>query len=455
MLSAITSQRFFVIPVFFVTIFTASLSIRAQGTLRAGPMVGHVDMRSATIWLQTNAEANVRITYRDNVVGKGLATATRRTRAEDGNCLSFVLDSVEPGRTYEYHVIVDDALVPEPVPNTFRSRPIWKWRGTDLPPYTIAVGSCHYVNQPGYERQDSAGNESGYGSEYEIFSSIVAAKPDAMVWLGDNTYLREPDWNSRSGMIKRYSHTRAHEASRTLFATVPNYATWDDHDYGPNDADRGFWGKDHALNVFKLFWANPSYGVMDKPGVTTSFEMIDMQFFMLDDRYYRSPNGRKDGDHTILGEHQIQWLIDALSSSTATFKVIVVGSQFLTDNLRKECFSRFPEERERIINLITENKIPGVLFVTGDIHAAELSKLDRSDAYPLYELTSSSLTAGSNKDIAKQPNTYRVPGTEYGAHNFGLLSVAGPKGQRVLTMRIMDKDGKEVWKREVSEAELK
>ncbi len=62
--------------------------------------------------------------------------------------------------------------------------------------------------------------------------------------------------------------------------------------------------------------------------------------------------------------------------------------------------------------------------------------------------------AGSNKDIAKQPNTYRVPGTEYGAHNFGLLSVAGPKGQRVLTMRIMDKDGKEVWKREVTEQEL-
>ncbi|MCX6140562.1 MAG: alkaline phosphatase D family protein [Candidatus Kapabacteria bacterium] len=427
----------------------------AQVGLRAGPVVGHVDMRSARIWIQTWAEANVRITYRDNIVGKGLSTRTIRTRAEDGNCLTFDLDSIEPGRKYEYHVIVDNVLDSTPTPTTFTSRPIWKYRGNTLPPLTIAVGSCNYVNQEGYERYDSTGREQGYGSEHEIFYAIKGANPDAMIWLGDNTYLREPDWNSRSGMIKRYSHTRALTESRALFSSVPNYATWDDHDYGPNDSDRSWWGKKDALEIFRLFWPNPSFGVMDKPGVTTSFELVDVQFFLLDDRYYRSSNDRKDGDRTILGEHQIQWLIDALASSTATFRVIVVGSQFLTDNLRKECFSRIPEERERIIELITENKIPGVLFVTGDIHAAELSKLDRSGTYPLYDFTSSSLTAGSNKDIANQSNKYRVPGTEYGGHNFGLISVSGDKGARVLTLRIMDKDGKAVWKREIGERELR
>lgn len=194
---------------------------------------------------------------------------------------------------------------------------------------------------------------------------------------------------------------------------------------------------------------------MEKPGITTSFELIDVQVFMLDDRYYRAPNDRKDGDQTILGEHQIQWLIDALASSTATFKIIAVGSQFLTDNLRKECFAHMPNERQRIIDLISTNKINGVLFVSGDIHAAELSTFDRVGSYPLYELTTSSLTAGSNKDIAKQSNTYRVPGTEFGEHNFALISVAGMKGARVLTMRVMNKDGKEVWKRDVAEKELR
>lgn len=434
---------------------TLAPCLNAQQGLRAGPMVGHTDMRSASIWFQTWDEAEVRITYRDNVAGKWLSTIARRTRAEDGNCITFVLDSVEPNRVYQYHVIVNGDAVALDFPTTFTSRPIWKWRGNDLPTLTVAFGSCNYVNEVGYDRQDSSGRESGYGSEPEIFSAIASLKPDAMIWTGDNTYLREPDWNSRAGMIKRYSHTRALAESRGLFATTPNYATWDDHDYGPNDSDRGWWGKNIALDVFRLFWPNPSYGVMDMPGVTTSFECIDAQFFLLDDRYYRSANDRKVGDRTILGQHQIQWLIDALASSTATFKIIVVGSQFLTDNLRKECFSRIPEERKRIIDLITSNKISGVCFVSGDIHAAELSKFDRPGTYPLYEVTSSALTAGSNKDIAKQSNTYRVPGTEFGGHNFGLLRVNGKKGQRVLSISIVDKDGKDVWSQQFPEATLR
>jgi alkaline phosphatase D len=433
----------------------AACPLAAQSPIRSGPMVGHVDMRGAKIFVQTWDEADVRITYRDDVTGKGLSTPTRRTRAEDANAITFELDSVEPGRTYRYNVIVNGSAVDVGVPTTFTSRPIWKWRGKEYPTVTLAIGSCHYVNEIGYERHDSSGVERGYGSDYGIFNAIVASKPDAMLWLGDNVYLREPDWNTRAGILKRYSHTRALPESRVLFASVPNYATWDDHDYGPNDADRSWWGKKNTLEAFRLFWPNPSHGVMDRPGVTTSFELADVQVFLLDDRTERSANDRKDGTRTILGDTQIEWLIDALASSTATFKIIAVGSQFLTDNLRKECFSRMPAERQRIIDLIAANKIPGVIFATGDIHAAELSRLDRPGTYPLYEITSSSLTAGSNKDIANQSNTYRVPGTAYGAHNFGLISVSGAKGSRVLTLRIMDKDGKEVWKREIAERELR
>jgi alkaline phosphatase D len=132
-----------------------------------------------------------------------------------------------------------------------------------------------------------------------------------------------------------------------------------------------------------------------------------------------------------------------------------VGSQFLTDNLRKECFARMPEERQRIIDLITKNDIKGVMFVSGDIHAAELSRLDRSGTYPLYEFTSSSLTAGANKDIEQQSNAYRVPGTAVGKHNFGLITVSGPAKQRVLTLSVYDKDGNQIWQRAISEAELR
>ncbi len=432
-----------------IAFFTTAVA--QPSLIRSGPMVGHVDQREANIWLQTTQPANVRIVYRDSAAPtRSYTSASARTNDAIANTVTIKLDSVEPATTYLYDVYVNDVKHALPYPTQFRTQAVWRWRPAGPPTVRIAMGSCTYVNE---ERFDRPGTP--YGSDYGIFTSIAAAKPDVMVWLGDNTYTREADWNSRTGFLHRYTHTRSLPELQPLLARTANYAIWDDHDYGPNDSDRGFWGKSMSLEIFKAFWANPSAGVMDKPGITTSFEIADAQFFLLDDRYYRAPNDRTDGERTILGEHQIQWLIDALSTSTATFKFVCVGSQFLTDNLRKECFSRMPEERQRIINEITTNRISGVIFLTGDIHATELSKLDRPGTYPLYEFTCSSLTAGSNKGIKDQSNAYRVAGTEYGLHNFGIATLSGPEKDRTLTITVHDANGTEVWTRSISARELR
>ena len=432
-----------------------TLCAQAQGPLRSGPMVGHVDMRGASIFIQTTVPSDVSIRYADSASGASYRTPVQRSRVDLGNCLTFQLDSIEPGRTYRYSVLVDGAEVRFPFPTSFRSRPIWKYRGSSIPPVTIALGSCHYVNEPGYERFDSTGRERGYGTETEIFTSIAQRRPDAMVWLGDNVYLREPDWGTRSGLMKRYTHTRAYAPSRTMFATVPNYAIWDDHDYGPNDSDRSWWMKQSALEVFKLFWPNPSYGVEGSEGVTTSVEIGDVQLFLLDDRWNRDANDRSDVERRILGEPQLRWLIDALSASRATFKIVAVGNQVLSDNTRREGFAKSPQERDALIRAISANKIPGVVFVSGDVHFAELSKLDREGTYPLYELTTSPLSSGVNTSPVYRANTRRVEGTEFVGHNFGLISVEGMRGARTLTFRIVDATGKDVWQKAIREQDLR
>ncbi|HBB26753.1 MAG TPA: phosphodiesterase [Bacteroidetes bacterium] len=429
--------------------------LHAQSPLRSGPMVGHVDMRSASIFVQTLKPSQVTIRYTDSTSGKTYSTPVHRSTDDQGNCLTFHLDSVEPGRTYRYSVVVDGSEVRLAFPTVFRSRPIWKYRGKTIPNVTIALGSCHYVNELGYERLDSSGAEKGYGTPTEIFSSILARRPDAMLWLGDNVYMREPDWGSRGGMLKRYSHTRAHDGSRAMFASVPNYATWDDHDYGPNDSDRSWWMKNTALEVFKLFWPNPSYGLKGQEGICTSMEIGDVQVFMLDDRWFRNANDRIDQQRRILGDAQLQWLIDGLAASRATFKVVAVGSQVLSDNKKREGFERSSFERDEMIQAITKNKITGVVFASGDVHFAELSKLDREGTYPLYELTSSPLSAGLNTSQTYRMNTFNVPGTEYVGHNFGLISVEGARGARTLTLRIVDASGKDVWQQTVSEKDLR
>jgi hypothetical protein len=73
-----------------------------------------------------------------------------------------------------------------------------------------------------------------------------------------------------------------------FISSIPQYAIWDDHDYGPNDSDWTYPLKDHALDAFQDFWPSESYGAGDTEGVTSSFGWNDCQFFMLDDRWYRT-----------------------------------------------------------------------------------------------------------------------------------------------------------------------
>ncbi len=66
------------------------------------------------------------------------------------------------------------------------------------------------------------------------------------------------------------------------------------------------------------------------PGVFGRFEWGDVEFFLLDDRYHRSPNLSPDGpDKVMFGTPQLKWLMDGLRSSEATFKIVVGGNQMM------------------------------------------------------------------------------------------------------------------------------
>lgn len=444
-----------IIALILIGIFCSVVDGAGQASLlHSGPMIGHVDMQEARIWLQTTEPATVTMTYRrQDGSGTLYQSAPVRTTWENACTATLIADSVRPGISYAYTIKINGQECRLPYSTTFTTQPIWKWRSDNYPSATLMIGSCFYVNEPGYERYRD-GVESGYGSEFEILDAMTRTPSDAMLWLGDNVYLREPDWNSRSGILRRYAHTRAYPGLQPFLASRAHYAIWDDHDFGPNNSNTTFWGKQHALEAHRLFWPNPSVGMPEFPGITSTFELLDVQVFLLDDRWYRTPENLT-GQKQILGKQQLDWLIGALASSTATFKIIAVGSQVLSTDTRKEGFVHAAEERDRLMTAITENKISGVVFVSGDIHAAELSKLERSGTYPIYEFTSSSLTAGSNTGIATQPNDRRVEGTAFGQHNFGTLSVSGQRKQRVLTLTLYNASGSVVWTRDLREQDLR
>ena len=259
-----------------------------------------------------------------------------------------------------------------------------------------------------------------------------------MVWLGDNTYLRVPDWNSKTGIYHRYTHTRSLPELQPLLAMTHHYATWDDHDYGPNDCDRSFWGKQLTRQAFIDFWANLNYGVGGSEGITGYFEWSDCDFFMLDDRWYRAP---RHGDGTYFGETQLSWLIDALRYSQAPFKFICTGGQVVSDAAVFENMAQFPRERRMLLDSIDKYNISGVVFLTGDRHHSEISRMATGDGDVIYDITSSALTSSCSPH-PEEPNHHRVPGSMIGQRNYAILSVSGPEDARTCQVTFKDSDGK-------------
>ncbi|WP_350291769.1 alkaline phosphatase D family protein [uncultured Croceitalea sp.] len=433
--------------VFLLLCFSA---IVAQDNIQSGPMVGYSTMREVLLWVQTKSTAEVHFEYFDvDNPSKRFNTKKILTKSEDGYVAKVIADKVLPSKKYAYELFVDGKKVTKDYPMEFQSQTLWQWR-TDPPEVSFAIGSCNYVNEAQYDRPGKP-----YGSEFEIFESIYQKKPEFMLWLGDNTYLREPDWNSRTGILHRYTHTRSLPELQPLLASTHHYAIWDDHDFGPNDADGSFWLKETTSEIFKLFWGNPNYDVISKGGITGKFQWADLDFFLLDNRYFRTANSNHASERQILGKEQIDWLINALASSRAPFKFLCIGGQVLSTEAMHENYATFPRERRYLLDKIREAKIEGVIFLDGDRHHTGLSRMQESmDVYPIYDLTCSSLTAGAypNKE---ELNKYRLEETLYGKHNFGMLKVTGPRTNRVLHMSIFDKEGKEVWTKNINAIDLK
>lgn len=427
---------------FFVPI---SLFAQVDG-LVAGPMLGRTEMTEVSVWLQTEKPAEVYINYSplEGDTQNEKKTSAITTSEKDAGVALFKIGYLEPGTTYSYSVVIDGKQSRTTTPLSFTTQSLWQYR-TDPPDFKMALGSCAYVNEKKFDRPGKP-----YGRGYEIFESIHDQRPDAMLWLGDNVYFRETDWNSRSGMLHRYSHTRSLPEMQPLLNSCSHYAIWDDHDFGPNDCNSSFVHKNLSLEAFKLFWGNESFVFPEKGGITQQFQFNDMDFFLMDDRWWRTDHTVENPSPQMLGKEQMDWLILALKKSKAPFKFVAVGVQVLNDDPVYENYSQFKNERAELLKRIDENNIENVIFLTGDRHHTELSKLDMENV-TVYDLTCSPLTSRSY-GFEKEKNSLSIEESQVSVPNFGILEFSGERKSRLVKMTIYNAAGEELWSRTVDSA---
>lgn len=438
----------------FLFVSLASFAQQKNGII-SGPWAGNVELRNATIWVEVTPQVkSVAVNF---TAEKGV-TQTKKYTGELGkefNPVKLELNGLEMNKTYNYAIVIDGKPVKTTYSTKFTTKELWQWR-KPAPDFSFLTGSCSYFNETIYDRPGKP-----YGGDSSIFETMANTPASFHLWLGDNWYTREVDYFTAWGLNYRASRDRSLPILQRFWASMPQYAIWDDHDFGPNDGNSSFVLKEESREVFKNYWLNPSYGENGK-GIYTKFSYNDVDFFLLDARYFRdaddlpdSVNGQPNPQKRMYGDEQLRWLQNALLTSNATFKIIATGSQVLNPYSPFDCVRSFPLDYNELMRIINENKINGVLFFTGDRHHSEVIKVERSGTYPLYDVTVSPYTSGTHKfGGSEKNNPARVFGLDE-KQNFGKVTVSGKNKDRILKVDFIGTKGENLGTWSVGEKELK
>jgi alkaline phosphatase D len=133
----------------------------------------------------------------------------------------------------------------------------------------------------------------------------------------------------------------------------------------------------------------------------------------------------------------------------------VNGSQILNSVSPYDKLRDFPAEYDALMDFLTLHSINGVLFFSGDRHHSEIIKTERTNRYPLYDITVSPLTSGTHTfGGPERNNPYRVLGLDQ-QQNYGRVSVTGSRGHRLLSIEFMGVKGNVLKQWSITEGELK
>ncbi len=296
----------------------------------------------------------------------------------------------------------------------------------------IAFGSCANQNGP-----------------QDFWAPIVAFQPEVFIFGGDNIYA---DTRDMDVMRAKYGRLSGQPGYQQLKSGARILATWDDHDYGENDAGVEYPMKEESERIFLDFFdVPPEHPRRQRPGIYDAVmfgpEGRRVQVILLDARYFRGPlktvekrvrgQGKylpqDDTSVTLLGDAQWAWLAEELRKP-AEIRLIVSGIQVLARDHAWESWYNLPHERERLFDVIRASGAEGVIILSGDRHHAELSRKDDAVGYPLYDLTASGLNQAHHGAV-KEENRHRV-GEMYDRHHFGAVWIDWDADDPVITLQI-------------------
>ena len=259
--------------------------------------------------------------------------------ADDGGVARFELTGLEPGGSVSYSVEEEEELVAVPLADAGFTTP--EVGAQDL---VIVSASCARV-----------------GSNGAVFDQMRAEDPDLFVSLGDMHYgdLASSD---PADHLAQYGVALTQPGQAALYSSVPTAYIWDDHDYGPNNADGSSPSRPAVSQAYRQ--AVPHHGVDPDPeaSIAQAFTVGRVRVVMSDSRSQRSAD-------TMLGDDQLAWLIDELTRSARTHALVVWANSVPWISAESaDSWGAYPDERRRIADALAEAGVQNLVMVSGDAH---------------------------------------------------------------------------------------
>lgn len=324
----------------------------------------------------------------------------------------------------------------------------------------VVAGSLARADDPRLLTKIAFGSCANQDKPLPIFDTIAAAKPELLLLIGDNMYadLDRKVKVTPEVIREKYAQMQKVPGFARLKATCPMLGTWDDHDYGKNDAGVEWEHKDEAQAAFLDFFGVPKDDPRRKQKGIYHAEIFGppgkrVQIILLDTRYFRSPIKtyfdsktrintyipNTDADATMLGQEQWAWLEEQLKKP-AELRLLVSSIQVIAEDHPFEKWANMPKEREKLYALINSTKANGVLILSGDRHLAEVSLDTQAVGYPLYDVTASGFNQGAKAWRAPEKNSKRLATMPYG-DNFGFITIDWSGDDPRVGVQIRDEDG--------------
>lgn len=331
-------------------------------------LVGGVTHDQGTILIKGSVDNEFKITITEEV-SKKMVTSQKAILTKENNFQSkIIFKNLKASTKYTYEITPKGSSLPllSSSFSTFDNKSM---------SFKFVFGSC-----------------SETGSNSPIYNKILKENPLFYLQIGDLHY-ENIDSNCTQRFQDAYKSVFTSPSQSSLYKSVPFVYMWDDHDFGPNNADATNPCKTESIAAYKSHV--PHYPIVfdknDGP-ISQTFEVGRVVFLLTDIRSQKIRPEYRDCERTKIGtnfgdEAHLQWFLDAMLKAKKEGKVVAWVSSYPWINApggpnykckESDNWGGYPEERQRIANFIKQHDIP-VFILSGDAHMVAMDDGTNSD----------------------------------------------------------------------------